>query len=314
MKSVRSPLVKTPSKAPTGITGFDEIAGSGLPRGRATLLRFMLLLSMWLGCAGADAVERPGAKSTAPSSGRLVITGSSTIGPLMREIGGRFRVLHPGVVIEVETGGSNRGIKDVTQGKADIGMASRALTKEESGLYSFAIGRDGVCLIVHKSNPVDKLTNRQVADIYTGKITNWNKVGGRDAPVAVMNPRRGYSSVEQFTHFFGIEYADIKAQMVLGDNLERVKAVGENPNGIAYLSIGTAQRQAQIGAPIKLLPVEGVAATQRNIRSGNFPISRPLLLLTKQPPTGILKEFINYSLSSSVTDLITQHDFVPYLD
>mgnify|MGYP001574027950 CR=1 FL=1 len=273
-----------------------------------------LLLSMWLGCASAYAVENPGAKSTAPWSSRLVITGSSTIGPLMREIGRRFRVLHPGLVIEVETGGSNRGIKDVMQGKADIGMASRALTKEESGLFGFAIGRDGVCLVVHKSNSVDKLTNRQVADIYTGKITNWSKVGGRDAPVVVINAKVGYSSVAYFARFFGIEYADIKAQMVLGDNLERVKAIGENPNGLAYLSVGAAQRQAETGAPIKLLPVEGVAATQRNIRSGNFPISRPLLLVTKQAPTGIAKEFINFSLSSSVTDLITQHDFVPYLD
>ncbi len=314
MHSVRSPLLKVPGQAPTGIGGTGVITGDGLPRGRTTLLLSTLLLSIWLGCAGADAVASPGAKSTAPWSGRLLITGSSTIGPLMLEVGKRFQALHPGVRIEVQTGGSNRGIKDVTQGKADIGMVSRALTKEESGLFGFAIGRDGVCLVVHKSNPVYSLTSQQVADIYTGKITNWNKAGGRDAPIAVMNARQEYSSVRLFTRFFGIEYADIRAQMVLGDNLERVNAIEENPNGITYLSIGTAQRQAETGAPIKLLPVEGVAATQRNIRSGNFPISRPLLLVTKRPPTGMSKEFINFSLSSSVTDLITQHDFVPYLD
>jgi phosphate transport system substrate-binding protein len=234
--------------------------------------------------------------------------------PMVVAIGKRFSTMRPGAQIEVRTVGSAGGIEDVRTGRADIGMVARALTDNESGLYSFAIARDGICLIVHKDNPVRNLTNQQVFDIYTGKINRWNRVGGKDAPVVPINVREGQGSVELFTRYFGIKYADIKAPIVVGEDLERVKALIENPNGITYVSIGTAQQQADTGTPIKLLPINGVAATTRNIRTGNFPISRPLLLLTKEIPTGLVKDFITYSLSSQITDIVSQHHFVAYLD
>jgi len=264
-------------------------------------------------CLDASAAEG-GAKGADTASGKLVITGSSTLAPMIEEIGKRFKALHPGVQIEVQAGGTGRGISDAMAGRVDIGMASRALKDNESALYSFAIARDGICLIVHKGNPVQSLSNRQVADIYTGKITNWSQVGGRDAPILVINPKEGFGSVDLFSHFFDIKYSDIKAQAVVGDNFERFKAIVDDPNGITYVSLGTAERQVAARVPIKLLPADGVAATTKNIRSGNFPISRPLLLLTKEPPAGVVKEFINFSLSSQVTDIVAQYDFVPYLD
>lgn len=275
-----------------------------------------LLGAIWLGLGlgSVHAVEGSARKGTAQASGKLLLTGSSTMAPMMVEVGARFRRLHPGVQIDVQAGGSGRGISDVMQGKADIGMASRALAKQESSLFSYAIARDGICLVVHGDNPVRSLSNSQVADIYTGKITNWSQVGGRDRPIGVTNPKEGYASVELFTHFFKVKYADIKAQAVLGDNPERIKFVIDNPDSISYVSVGSAQRRAEAGAPVKLLPVEGVAATQKNIRSGNFPLSRPLLLLTKELPAGLAKEFIQFSISSQVTDIVIRHDFVPYLD
>jgi phosphate transport system substrate-binding protein len=275
---------------------------------------FAFLLSTCLDCTSVHAAERPPTKGPFPASGKLLITGSSTMAPMIEAVGKRFLATHPGAQIAVRTVGSAEGIDDAMKGKADIGMASRALTNKESGLYSFAIARDGVCLVVHKDNPVRSLTNRQVLDIYTGKINNWSRVGGKDAPIAPINAKEGFSSVDLFTHYFDIRYADIKAQMVVSDNLERVKALVGNPNAITYLSVGTAQHAVDTGDPIKLLPIDGVAATTKNIRTGNFPISRPLLLLTKDVPTGLAKEFINFSLSSQITDIVLQHDFVPYLD
>lgn len=267
-------------------------------------------------CAQAHAAEkgvRSDAKRGAPA-GNLLLTGSSTMTPLMKEIGRRFEGLHPGVRVEVQAGGSGRGITDTRQGKADIGMASYALTDKEGDLYGFPIARDGVCLILHRDNPVRTLSDRQVVDIFTGRIVNWNKVGGRDAPVTVLNAREGYGSVDLFTHYYNLRYDVIKARQMVGDNQTRINAISDNPNAIVYVSVGEAERKAQAGAPIKLIPVGGVAATSRNIRSGNFPISRPLTLVTKGLPTGLAKEFIEFSLSSQVGDLILAHDFVPYLD
>jgi phosphate transport system substrate-binding protein len=273
-----------------------------------------LLLAACLGCTGIHAAERSPAKASEPLTGKLVIVGSSTMAPMMLQVARRFMAMRPSTQIEVRSAGSGAGIDDVIKGKADIGMISRALTDIESGLFSFAIARDGICVIVHKDNPVGSLTNRQVSDIYTGKIGNWNAVGGKDAPVGALSPGGGAATAEVFTSFFDIRPADLKAGKFAGNNQERIAAIAANPNGITYVSVGAARHQANLGAAIKLLPTNGVAATAKNIRSGDFPISRPLLLLTKGLPTGLAKDFIAFTLSSQVTDLVIQYEFVPYLD
>lgn len=260
----------------------------------------------FLALAGAQPVE--------PASGRLLLTGSSTMAPLVTAIAKRFQTLHPGVRVEVQMGGSGRGIADARQGKADIGMASRALTEKERDLQGFPIARDGVTLVVHKANPVSSLTDRQVVEIYSGRITNWKQLGGRDAAILVVKAGEKYSSSELFIQYFGIGYEDIKAQRLVGDNPARIKLLIENPDALLYMSVGEAERKAQAGVPIKLLPVGGVAATSKNIRNGNFPISRALTLVTKEFPKGLERSFIEFALSSQVTDLVLAHDFVPYLD
>jgi phosphate transport system substrate-binding protein len=287
-------------------------AGQCCRMSRISLAAF--LLSVCLGSTACHAADAGVAKGPSPLQGTLILSGSSTMAPLLEAIGKRFTAQHPAVQIRMHTTGSVRGIEDVAGGKADIGMASRSLTDKESGLYSFAIARDGVCLVVHKNNPVRSLTNAQVAGIFTGRIANWSAAGGKDTPIAPINAKAGMGAVELFTHYFGIRYADIKTPIVVSGNLDRIKALVENPGGITYMSIGWAQREVDRGVPVKLLPVDGVAATTRNIRSGNFPISRPLVLVTREVPAGLVKAFITFSLSSEITDLVVQHDFVPYLD
>jgi phosphate transport system substrate-binding protein len=249
-----------------------------------------------------------------PVTGRLLITGSSTMAPLVSAIARRFQALHPRVSIEVQTGGSGRGLADARQGKADIGMASRALGEAEKDLQGLPIARDGVAVIVHRDNPVRALSDAQVVDIYTGKITNWKQVGGRDMSVLTVIAEAGRSAPELFNHYFHLSVDVIKAQRAVGDNALRLKLLVEHPDAILYMSVGEAERTEQSGAPIRLLPAGGVAATSRNIRNGNFPISRPLTLVTRNRPTGLAKAFIEYCVSSQVTDIVIAHDFVPYLD
>lgn len=242
---------------------------------------------------------------------RLVVTGSSTIAPLMSEIGKRFESLHPNVRIDVQTGGSSRGIADVRRGTADIGMASRALGEAEADLLAHEIARDGVGIIVHAENPVASLTDQQVVDIYTGKIDSWRQVGGRDAPVVVVNKAEGRATLEVFLGHFGLDNPAIEADVVIGDNEQGVKAVAGNVNAIGYVSVGTAEYDAVHGVPIKLLPSGGVPASTRTLADGSFPISRPLNLVTRGAPTGLAEEFIEYCRSNEVHDLIQAQYFVP---
>lgn len=242
---------------------------------------------------------------------KLVLTGSSTIAPLMAEIAKRFENRHSGVRVDVQSGGSGRGIADARQGLADIGMVSRALKAEEKDLKSVAIANDGVCIILNAKNPVRKLDDAQVVSIYTGRIKNWKEVGGNDAPITVVNKAEGRSTLELFLHYFKLKNREIKASVIIGDNEQGIKTVSGNPNAIGYVSIGTAEFDASQGVPIQLLPVAGVAASLENVRSGKFPISRPLNLVTNAEPSDLRKKFLEFARSKEVIDLVKQLYFVP---
>lgn len=246
------------------------------------------------------------------NKGKLVITGSSTMAPLILEIGKRFEATHPDTRIDIQTGGSSRGIADTIHGLADIGMASRALKLQEGHLYGSIVAHDGIGIIVHKSNTIKELMNTQIQDIYTGKITNWQQVGGGNATITVINKAQGRSTLELFLEYFQLSSRDIQPHVVIGDNEQGIKTVAGNPNAIGYVSIGTAQYDASHGLPIRLLPLQQIPASIETVRIGDFPLSRPLTLVTKSHPTGLTKTFIDFAQSTQVHDLILKQYFVPF--
>lgn len=239
------------------------------------------------------------------------MTGSSTIAPLASEIGKRYEKEHPGVRIDVQSGGSSRGVADARQGVADIGMVSRSLDPDEQDLSSFTIAKDGVSVILNQANPVQKLTDQQIVDIYTDKINNWQQVGGKNAPITVVNKAEGRSTLELFTKHFKLNTPEIRADVVIGDNEQGIKTVAGNSNAIGYVSIGSAEFNVTQGNPIKLLPIAGVTATSANVLNGTFPISRPLNLVTSEAPTELRQDFIEFAQSPQVQDIVKEQYFVP---
>ncbi len=241
---------------------------------------------------------------------RLILTGSSTMAPLASEIAKRYEKQHPGVRIDVQTGGSSRGINDARMGLADIGMVSRALNNSEQDLSHFLIAMDGIGIIVHKSNSVTGLSDQQIIAIFTGKISNWQAIGGPDLPITVVNKAEGRSTLELFLHHFALNNSQIKAQVVIGDNQQGIKTVSGNPGAIGYVSIGAAEYEEQRGTPIKLLSMAGQPATATAVASGRWPLSRQLNLVVKGQPTGLARELIRFAQSAAVRDLIEAQFFV----
>jgi phosphate transport system substrate-binding protein len=245
---------------------------------------------------------------------KLVLTGSSTVAPLALEIAKRFEKLNPGVRVDVQSGGSSRGVTDARSGLADIGMVSRALNPEESDLAVQTIAKDGICIILHATNPIHAMTDAQIKAIYTGQVQDWKAsgvAGAKDGRITVVNKAEGRSTLELFLHYFALKNSNIKAHVVIGDNQQGIKTVAGNPGAIGYVSIGSAEYEAAHGTPIKLLPMEGVAATVANVRDGKFPLARPLNLVTKGAPTGLAKRFIDFARSEKVNDLVEAQFFVP---
>lgn len=243
--------------------------------------------------------------------GRLLLTGSSTVAPLASEIALRFEDLHPGTRIDVQMGGSTRGVNDARSGLADIGMASRKLKEGEEDLTAFTIANDGIGIIVNKANAVSILIDGEIKAIFTGDITNWKELGGRDAPITVVNKAEGRSTLELFLEYFSLKASEVKAHVVIGDNQQGIKTVAGNPDAIGYVSIGTGEFEERHGTPIKLLGLNGVAASIENVRNGTYPLSRPLNLVTSKAPQGMAKTFIEFARSEQVHDIVEEQYFVP---
>lgn len=239
----------------------------------------------------------------------LVITGSSTIAPLVAEIARRYERAHPGVRIDVQSGGSSRGIRDVRSGLADLAMVSRAPVGAERALHAYPIARDGVAIILNAGNPVAALDEDEVSAIYRGRIASWAEVGGPEAPIVVVHKAEGRATRAVFLEHFGLDGRDVEADVIVGENEQAVKTVAGTANAIGYVSIGTAAVDLEHGVPIKLLGVGGVAPTLENVRAGAYPIVRPLVLLTREPARGLARELIDYARSPAAAPVFEAQSF-----
>jgi len=267
---------------------------------------------IWIGTSviALSAMSGCGQQGLQPDT--LVITGSSTMAPFVQEIGHRFEDLYPDVRVDVQTGGSTRGIADARTGLANIGMTSRSLNGEEKDLYGVEIARDGICIILNNTIPVRELHPNQIRQIYRGEVTDWSDVDARaSGPITVVSKAAGRSTLDLFLHHFGLRAEEIYASVIIGDNEQGIKTVAGNPHAIGYVSIGTAEYAVTHGTPIKLLPLDGITASVESVRAGRFPLSRPLTLVMLNQPTGLAGEFIRFATSSEVHDVIKEHYFVP---
>lgn len=266
-----------------------------------------LLLLALVACDGGGSAEH-----ASDTGGRLEITGSGTVAPLIAEIGSRFEAVHPEARIAVQTGGSSRGISDASSGLADIGMASRELTAgEQERLVQHRIAVDGVALIVHANNPVRELERDQVIGLFTGAIDNWSRLGGPDRPVTIVDKADGRATLTVFLEHFGLERDAIAADMIIGDNQHGIRAVAGNPGAIGYVSIGAAAREVERGTAIRMPVLAGQAATLENVRSGAYPLSRDLILVTGPEPSPLARRFLAFVRDPAMHDLYRDFGYVP---
>ncbi len=248
----------------------------------------------------------------APLNGHVILAGSSTIQPVAEAFGLAFEKQHTDVRIDVHGGGSSVGITAPQTGLADIGMVSRPLRHNETRQLTFTtFALDGIALIAHASNPVGGLSKQQVIDLYTGTVTNWNKLGGADAQIVVVNKEAGRGTRTLFEQYFGLAEQVVSSALIIGPNGQAILTIAGNPQAIAYVSIGAAEVAIRRGLPIKILALDGVSATQTNVQNGTYGLRRPLNFVTAQPAQGLAKAFLDFVLTPTGQRLVMQHDFVP---
>lgn len=264
-------------------------------------------------------VPPPAGAQTSPGTSSpptpLVVTGSTTIYPLMTDIVERFERLNPGEpMVEVTSGGSGKGIADLRRGTTDIAMVSRELSDRERDLFAFSLCRDGAAIVVHRSNRLKGLSTQQLSGLLTGKITDWKQLGARPGAIKLVWRAEGQAIPDLIQQHLKLKPAQIRSHITIVENTDAVAFVAKDRNAITFAALGVAERSLKSGAAIKLLAYGGIPASTRTIRDHTYLLSRPLLLVTRGAPTGLQKRLIDFAASAAVIDLEQKHGFVPYQD
>ena len=230
--------------------------------------------------------------------------GSTTVQPLAEKLATVFMDSHPDVKVIIQGGGTSTGIKSCNDGTVDIGAASRELKSSEPALVTHLLARDGIAIVTHASNSVSGLTTEQVRDIYAGNITNWSEVGGDDHNIVVVAREEGSGTRTAFEELVmeGVLITEDAILQISNGNVRT--AASTTPYSIGFLSFGYADTS------VKSLAIDGVAGTAENAKNGTYPIVRPLYFLTKEEPTGVVKDFIDFCLGPEGQDIVEDEGYI----
>jgi phosphate transport system substrate-binding protein len=201
--------------------------------------------------------------------------------------------MHPKVTVTIQGGGSSVGVKSAADGTVDIGAASREIKPDEPPLVKHLLCRDGIAIVTNPESTVSGLTKDQVRQIFAGEITNWSEVGGSNKDIIMVAREEGSGTRAAFEELVMGESLITNMAILQPSNGAVRTTVATTPDSIGFLSFG------YLDASVKALQVDGVDATVANVLNERYTIARPLYFLTKEQPTGIVKEFIDFCLSST---------------
>ena len=260
------------------------------------------------------AANTPQAIQANAGSKTLKVSGSTTVLPIAQNAADAFMTANPGTNIQVSGGGSGVGVQQIGDKLVDIGMSSRDLTKDELAKYKdfvvTPVSLDGIAVIVNPANnPVNSLTIAQVRDIYSGKITNWKDVGGKEMAIVVIGRDSASGTRTFFTDTVMNKTNYVKTQFEKNSNGAIQQSVAQTPGAIGYVGLG------YIDPTVKALKISVngtlVEPSVKTVIDKSYPISRSLLMITNGQPIGLVKDYIDYILSPEGQILVTKEGFVP---
>ncbi len=237
---------------------------------------------------------------------RIQIAGSTSVQPVAEALAEKFQETHPDVKVNVQGGGSSLGISSVSQGITQIGTSSRDLTpQEKEGLNVYEIGKEGIVIAVNNKNNVTALTKDQVKGIFSGAITNWKQVGGSDMQIHVVTREEGSGTRSSFESLI-MNGTKIRSDAIVQSSTESVKqVVAQDPGAIGFVSL------AHMSNDVTALKIDGVSPSTQTVANGSYKLQTAFLFVVKGEPEGVVKEFIDFTLSPEGQAIVKGQNIVP---
>ena len=289
-------------------------------------LSLLSWLSLVLCLLSVSCSTNASAQSSSETTAYIENKGSDTIVNLALAWAEYYQSEHPDVSISVTGGGSGTGIAALINGTVDIANASRQIKQEEieeaqsNGVdpVEFVIARDAIAVIVNPENPVDELTLEQISDIYSGKIDNWSEVGGEDRPIVRLS-----RETNSGTHVYFLETVLRLGQsdndtlfsrdtLLLPSSEGIIAEVRQNPNAIGYDGLGYVPDDLKMVAIAEKAGGDYVLPSIETVNDATYPIARDLYMYTAGEPTGTVKIYLDWIITSDdAQNIVKELGFVP---
>lgn len=279
----------------------------------AIVLALVLALGLLTACgASSSSSQAPAEESSSAStpasepaeesvSGVVNVSGSTSMESVVLALGEAFKEMYPDVTVNYSGTGSGAGIEAAQTGTSDIGLSSRELKEEETaaGAVANVVAKDGVAVIVNPANGVEDLTVEQIADIFSGKITNWSELGGEDMEIAVYGREAGSGTRGAFEEIVGVVDA-CQLTNEYSSTGDLVGNVAGNENAIGYASLSA------VDETVKAVKVAGVECTEDTVKDGSYAIQRPFVMVTKEGTelSAAAQAFLDYAMSAEAAPII----------
>ncbi len=281
----------------------------------AVVLSLVLCIGLLAACGTTDTTTTPSANPTSEPTtsgeqltGTVTANGSTSMESVIQALIEAFSEVQPGITVSYTPSGSGAGITGAIEGTCDLGLSSRALSDDEKsqGGVENIIALDGIAIVVNTENTVSELTSEQVAQIYTGEITNWSELGGADAPIAVYGRDSASGTRSAFEEILGIEDACVYTSEYSSTG-DVIGNVASNPNAIGYASLSA------VNDSVTAVAVDGVAPSEETVADGTFPIQRPFVIVTVEGTelSPAAQAFLDYAMSAEAAPIIESADVVP---
>ena len=247
----------------------------------------------------SDTTTSTPASQTAELEGAVTTGGSTSVETVILAMQESFMNANPGVDVTA-------GITGASEGTLDIGLSSRALKEDETGLVGTTFALDGIAIIVNNENTVTDLSLDQIKGLADGTITNWSEVGGPDAPVVLIGREAGSGTRDGFESIVGVEDVCVYDQELTSTGAV-IAAVAANPNAFGYASLSAVDEK------VKAVTVDGVEATEATVQDGSYQIQRPFVMVTNSATelSEAAQAFMDFATSSDANELIIEAGAVP---
>lgn len=271
-------------------------------------LSLAMALGLMTGCGSSnngDAASSQDQSGTSQTQTQLTGTvntdGSTSMESVVKALGEAFMEMNPEVTVNYSGTGSGTGIQSAIDGTCDLGLSSRALKDEEktNGAVENIVALDGVAVVINPANGVEDLTVEQIAQIFTGEITNWSELGGTDGEIAVFGREAGSGTRGAFEEIVGVEDA-CKYTNEYSSTGDVIGNVASNPNAIGYASLSA------VNDTVKAVMVNGVAPSEDTVKDGTYEIQRPFVMVTKDGAelSEATQAFLDFAMSEDAADII----------